>query len=227
MKVKLIVEGGKMAPGPAVAQQLGPIGINLGKVISDVNNATAGFKGIKVPVQLDVNPKTKTYEIQIFSPPVAELIKKEIGVEKGSGEPNKIKVGNMSIESLIGIAKTKLPDLLAKDLKSALKLVVGTCVSLGVLIESKEATEIEKEISSGKYNSEISQEKTNPSPEKLKSLQAHFKQIQSKQEAQKKAEEEAEKEAEAAKEAKAKTAEGKTVAAVEPDAKPAKVEEKK
>ena len=74
MKVKLIVEGGKMAPGPAVAQQLGPMGINLGKVIEDVNKATAGFKGTKVPVELDVDPKTRTYNIAVFSPPVAELI---------------------------------------------------------------------------------------------------------------------------------------------------------
>ena len=58
-KIKLIVDGGAMKPGPAVAQQLGPMGINLGKVISDVNAATAGFKGVKVPVELDVNPKTK------------------------------------------------------------------------------------------------------------------------------------------------------------------------
>jgi large subunit ribosomal protein L11 len=64
-KIKLIVEGGKMAPGPAVAQQLGPMGINLGKVISDVNNATSGFKGMNVPVELDVDPKTKKYEILV------------------------------------------------------------------------------------------------------------------------------------------------------------------
>ena len=86
MKVKLIVEGGKMAPGPAVAQQLGPMGINLGKVIEDVNEATKGFAGTKVPVELDVDAKTKTYEIQVFSPPVSELIKKELKLEKGSGE---------------------------------------------------------------------------------------------------------------------------------------------
>ena len=64
MKVKLIVEGGKMAPGPAVAQQLGPMGINLGKVIEDVNEATKSFAGIKVPVELDVNTKTKKLNIK-------------------------------------------------------------------------------------------------------------------------------------------------------------------
>jgi len=199
MKVKLIVEGGKMVPGPAVAQQLGPMGINLGKVISDVNEATKGFAGTKVPVELSVDPKTKTYEIQIFSPPVSELIKKELKLEKGSGEPNKTKVGNIALESLLGIAKTKMPDLLAKDLKSALKLVVGTSVSLGVLIDNKEAKEIENDIASGVYNDIIKNEKTDVSDEKKKSLDEFFKDIKASQDRQKKVEEEAKVAAEAAK----------------------------
>ena len=66
MKVKLIVDGGKMAPGPAVSQQLGPMGINLGKVISDVNEATKGFVGMKVPVELDVDTKTKNFAVDTF-----------------------------------------------------------------------------------------------------------------------------------------------------------------
>ena len=78
MIVKLLVEGGNMTPGPAIAQQLGPMGINIGQVISKINQATAGFKGTKVPVELDINPKTKSYDIMVFSPPVAELIKKEL-----------------------------------------------------------------------------------------------------------------------------------------------------
>jgi len=97
-KIKLIVDGGAMTPGPAVAQQLGPMGINLGKVIADVNKETIGYKGMKVPVEIDVDPKSKNYKIEVFSPPVAELIKKEIGAEKGSGEALKTKVGNLAFE---------------------------------------------------------------------------------------------------------------------------------
>ena len=206
MKIKLLVDGGKMQTGPAVAQQLGPMGINLGKVISDVNNATKNFQNIKVPVELDVNPKTKSYEIKVFSPPVAELIKKELSLEKGSGEAHKTKVGNISVETLIGIAKTKMPNLLAKDLKSALKLVVGTCVSLGVLVDNKNAAEIEKDIDSGIYDNEIKEEKTEPSEEKKKSLEEHFAVVKAKQEQLKKAEEEAKAAAEAAKAAAATVA---------------------
>jgi large subunit ribosomal protein L11 len=197
MKVKLIVEGGKMTPGPAVAQQLGPMGINLGKVISDVNEATKDFKGTKVPVELDVNGKTKEYEIKVFSPPVSELIKKELALDKGSGEPGTIYVGNLGIESIIGIAKTKTSDLLAKDLKAAVKLVSGTCVSLGVLIENKHAAEICKEIDGGKYSKEIEKEDTEVSEEKKKSLDAYFKNIKSEQDKKKKAEEAAKVEEEA------------------------------
>ena len=155
MQVKLIVDGGKMAPGPAVAQQLGPMGINMGKVISDVNDATKGFAGMKVPVEIDIDAKTKAYKIKVSSPPMAELIKKEIAAEKGSGEPGKFKVGNISFESIVGIAKTKMPALLAKDLRSAVKLVVGTCVSLGVLIDNKEAKSVEKDVDAGIYDKEI------------------------------------------------------------------------
>lgn len=219
MKVKLIVDGGKMQPGPAVSQQLGPMGINLGKVISKVNEATSGFQGIKVPVEIDVNPKTKDFTIAVFSPPVAELIKKSLNLEKGSGQPNTMKIGNTSVESLIGIAKTKMPDLLANDLKSALKLVVGTCVSLGVLVDSKEAKEIENEIDNGTYDNEIKNEITEPSEEKKKQLDEFFKAVKAKQEkAQKAAEEEAAK----------KAAEAAVPAAAEgqPQAQP-KAEEKK
>ena len=206
MKVKLIVEGGKMQPGPAVAQQLGPMGINLGKVIEDVNKETIGFKGIKVPVELDVNPKSKKYEIKVFSPPVSELIKKEMSLDKGSGEALKIKVGNIAFETLVGIAKTKMPGLLAKDLKSGVKLVVGSCVSMGVLIDSKEPKKIEKEIDEGKYDNEIKNEITEPSAEKLKELEDYFKGVKAKQDKDKKAQEEAKAVEEAKKAEKATTA---------------------
>lgn len=203
MKVKLIVEGGDMKPGPAIAQQLGPLGINLGKVIADVNSATLGFKGTKVPVEIDVNAKTKSFTIQVFSPPVAELIKKELKLEKASGEAGNIKVGNVAIEQVIGIAKSKLPNMLAKDLKRAVKLVTGSCVSLGVLIENKEAKETMKDIESGLYDQEISQEKIDVSAEKKSKLDKYFLEVKAKQDKMLKAREEAKAAEEAAKAAAA------------------------
>ena len=191
MKVKLIVEGGAMKPGPAVAQSLGPLGINLGKVISDVNSSTAGFKGMNVPVEIDVDGKTKSFTIKVFSPSVAELLKKELGLEKGSGSPLAVKVGNISFEQIVGISKTKLPGLLAKDLKSAVKLVVGTCVSLGILIDNKPAKEIEKDIDAGVYQKEISGEITQASEDKKANLKKFFAEVKEKQDKAAKAAEEA------------------------------------
>lgn len=201
-----------MAPGPAVAQSLGPLGINIGKVIADVNVATTGFKGMKVPVEIDVDTKTKTYTIKVSSPPVSELVKKELGLEKGSGEPHRLKVGNIAMERIIFVAKTKMPSLLAKDLKKAVKLIVGTCVSLGVLVDNKEAKDIEKDIDAGKYDKEISQELTEVSPAKKKELELFYAVRKAKQEKEQKALEEAKAAEEAAKAALA-TAPGAAPAA--------------
>jgi large subunit ribosomal protein L11 len=220
MQVKLIVDGGKMAPGPAIAQQLGPLGINIGKVISDVNEATKGFAGMKVPIELDIEPKSKTFKVKVFSPPVAELIKKEIAAEKGSGEPKKFKVGNISFERIISIAKTKMPNLLAKDMKKAAKLIVGSCVSLGVLIDNKEAKEVEKEIDAGVYDNEIKNEITEASEEKKKTLEQHFAIVKARQEKEKKALEEAKAAEEAAKAAAAAAAGTLPTAGAAPGAAP-------
>lgn len=204
--VKLIVEGGAMKPGPAVAQQLGPLGINLGKVIADVNTATAGFKGVKVPVEIDANAKTKSFTIKVFSPPVAELIKKELGLERGSGAPHETKVGNMAIEQVISVAKTKLPNMLARNLKAAVKLVIGSCVSLGVLIEDKPAKDVEKDVDAGMYDKEIKAEKTDIDADKKARLSATFASVRAQQEAKAKAAEAAKLAEEAAKAAAAVTA---------------------
>jgi len=182
MLIKLLVEGGEMKPGPVLSQRLGPAGIPINNVIQKVNEATKDFKGMKVPVELDVDPVTKEFEVLVFSPPTSELLKKELGVDKGSGEHKKSKVANASIENMISVAKTKMPNLLSKDLKAAVKTIVGSCVSLGILVESKSPQEVEKEIDEGKYDSEISQEKTETSEEKKKTLQEYFSQVKSEQE---------------------------------------------
>ncbi len=225
--IKLIVDGENMKPGPSVSQQLGPMGVNLGKLIEEVNKSTKGFKGMKVPVEINVNPKTKEFAISVSSPPVSELLKKELGVEKGSGSTGSVKIGNLAIEQIISVAKTKTPGMLAKTLKSAVKLVVGSCVSSGILIESKSPKEIIEEIDSGKYDKEISHEKTEVPAEKRKALDSFFKEITSKQEAQAKAEAAAKEAAEAAKEAaKAEVKPGEKPAEKSAEKKPAEKEEK-
>jgi large subunit ribosomal protein L11 len=211
MQIKLLIEGGAMQPGPALSQKLGPAGINLGQVISKVNDATKSFKGLKVPVELEVDLGTKTFEVKVFSPPASELLKKELGVEKGSGTQKKLYAANASIEQIISVAKQKMSNLLAKDLKSAVKSIVGTCTSLGILVESKSPVEVGREIDEGKYDKEIQEEKTETSPEKRTELDKFFSDIKDKQQKIIQQEEAAAKAAEEAA-AAAKTATGEAAA---------------
>lgn len=192
-----------MTPGPAIAQQLGPMGVNMGKVISDVNAATSEFAGVTLPVHLTVNAETKEVSIKVLSPPTSELIKKELGISTASGARLKQRVGNFAIEQVIGIAKAKHDSMLSNEFISTLKSVLGTCQALGVLVESKEVREVLDEIQEGKYAEEISAQKTDVSEEKKQELDNYFATIAAKQEAIKKAEDEeaaanAEKAAEAA-----------------------------
>jgi large subunit ribosomal protein L11 len=181
MQIKILAEGGSMKPGPALSQKLGPAGININEVIKKVNDATKNFNGMKVPVELNVDASTKEFDITVYSPPVSELLKKELGIQKGSGEQKNMFVGNLSIEQIISVAKTKFQNLLCKDLKSAVKTVVGSCVSLGILIENKPAVEIEKEIEDGNYDKEIKEEKTELTQEKKEELAKVFSKIKSDQ----------------------------------------------
>jgi large subunit ribosomal protein L11 len=223
MIIRLLVNGGEMKPGPSLSQKLGPIGINMGKVISEVNKATVGFKGIKVPVSLDIDTKTKNFSVQVFTPPASELLKREFGLEKGSGQPDKIKVANAAIENIIKIAKEKEPDMLANNFKSAVKSILGSCVSLGILVESKDPKEIMKEVDQGKYDGEIKKQATEPSAEKLEKLNTEFEEVKREQDALIKAiEEKKAKEAEAA----AAPAEGEAGETAQPEKEAEEKEEK-
>ena len=181
MQVKLLVDGGAMKPGPALSQKLGPLGIPVNLVITKVNEATKSFDGIQVPVELNIDPSTREFDVKVFSPPVSGLLKRELKIEKGSGTQKKIKVANASIEQIISIAKTKSQNLLSRDFKSAVKTIVGTCASLGILIENKPAVEIEREIDDGVYDKEITSEKTETSESKKKQLEEYFSKIKKEQ----------------------------------------------
>ena len=198
MHVKLLVEGGDMQPGPALSQKLGPAGINIGQVIQKVNEATKNFKGMKVPVEVEIDLSTKNVDIKVFSPPVTELLKKELGIEKGSGLQKKTKVANASIEQIISVSKTKLPNLLSKNLKTAVKSVLGSCLSIGILVENKNPLEVIREIEKGKYEEEIREERIETPSEKKEKLDAYFATVLTEQEKIKQQEEAAKVAAEAA-----------------------------
>ncbi|MEN9626436.1 MAG: hypothetical protein RL557_764 [archaeon] len=204
--IKLLIEGGNMKPGPAVAQQLGPMGINIGKVISSINEATKNFKGMKVPVELDVNEKTKEFSVKTSSPPTSELLKSELAVEKGSAKISEVKIGNASIEDIIKIAKIKHGNMLEKDVKKAVKSVLGTAASIGLLVENKNPLEVVQEVEQGNFEKEIRAEKTETTTEKRNQLNQFFKDLKTAQEAKAAAAKAAEEAAKAAAEEAAKAA---------------------
>jgi len=153
-RVKVLVEGGKAAPGPPLGPALGPLGVNVAQVVAEINEKTSSFSGIKVPVTVVVD-KTRQFEIEVGSPPVAALIKKELGVGKGAKTSGTEVVGNLSLAQVVNIAKLKSGGTFAKDLKAAVNEVLGTCVSLGATVEGRDAREIIKEINEGKWNEKI------------------------------------------------------------------------
>ena len=153
--VKALVEGGKASAGPPLGPALGPLGVNIMQIINTINDKTKKFEGMKVPVKIIIDPKTKNFEIEVGTPPAASLILTEIGGEKGSSSPTRHKAGNITIDQTIKIAKMKHDNLLGKDLKHKTKEIIGTCYSMGVTVEGKNPKEIEKAIDEGEYDSKF------------------------------------------------------------------------
>mgnify|MGYP000989362438 CR=1 FL=1 len=150
--VEVLVEGGKATPGQPLGPALGPLGVNIPKIVAEINNKTKAFNGMKVPVKIIIDSKTKDFEIKVGTPPTASLITKELGVEKGSGSSKTVKVGNLSMEQAVRIAQMKGDSLMGKDLKRQVLEVVGTCTSMGVTIEGQDSKAVRADILAGKFD---------------------------------------------------------------------------
>lgn len=156
--VEALVSGGSASAGPPLGPSLGPLGVNVKAIIDKINEQTAAFKGMQVPIKVIVDDK-KQFTITVGTPPTSALIIKEAGIEKGSGTPNTQTVGNITAKQAIKIAKMKQNDTLAKSLKSTVKEIVGSCVPLGVTFEGLKPKEAIAAINSGKFDSEFSEPK--------------------------------------------------------------------
>ena len=153
--VKALVEGGKASAGPPLGPALGPLGVNIMQIINTINDKTKDFKGMKVPVKVIVDPKSKSFEVEVGTPPAASLILNELGLEKGSGAPSSHKIGSLSMEQAVKVARMKKDNLLGKTLKEKTKEIIGTCVSIGVKVEGKAPTEVIKEIDEGIHDTKF------------------------------------------------------------------------
>ena len=130
-QIKLQIPAGKATPAPPVGPALGQAGVNIMDFCKAFNAKTQKDDGLIIPVVITVYAD-RSYTFVTKTPPVSVLIKKEVGIAKGSGEPNKNKVGKITMKQVEAIAKLKLPDLNATDLKAAINTVMGTARSMGV-----------------------------------------------------------------------------------------------
>ena len=132
--VKLQIPAGKASPAPPVGPALGGSGVNIMDFVKQFNDRTANQAGTIIPVVITVY-KDKSFEFITKEPPMAVLIKKAAKIEKGSGKPNKDKVATITMEQVEEIAKTKMPDLNAATLETAMSMVEGTARSMGVVVK--------------------------------------------------------------------------------------------
>ena len=140
--IESLVEGGNASPGPPLGPALGPTGLNIGKVIAAINEKTADYKGMKVPIKVVIDSDTKTFEVVVGSPPAASL---------ADGKP----IANIEFAQLVKVAKMKKDAMLAKDLKAAVKEAAGTCVNVGLTIDNLKPKEMIAAINAGKYDAQL------------------------------------------------------------------------
>ncbi|MBI3467971.1 MAG: 50S ribosomal protein L11 [Planctomycetes bacterium] len=134
-KVKIQVTGGQATPAPPVGTALGPHGVNIGQFVQQFNERTREMMGTTIPVVLTIY-SDRSFEFITKSPPAAVLLKQAAGIAKGSAQPNKEKVGKVTLEQVRQIAQTKLQDLNARDLDQAMKVIAGTARSMGIEVAS-------------------------------------------------------------------------------------------
>ena len=159
--ISAIVTGGEASAGPPLGSSLGPIGVNVMQVINAINEKTSEFKGMKIPVTVSVDSDTKEWDVEVGIPSASALLLKEAGIQKGSGtcllytSDAAEWAGEVSVDSIVKVAKVKLESSYASSVKSVAKQIVGTCISLGIKIEGKTPKEFTADINEGKWDSKF------------------------------------------------------------------------
>ncbi len=153
--INALVIGGEASAGPPLGPALGPLGVNVLAIVNEINKQTGDFKGMRVPVKVEVDQETKGFTITVGTPTTSALVAKESAIPKGSAKPNLDFVGDLTMDKVISIARSKMAGSYAKTVRSAVKEVVGSCVSMGVKIEGKDAREFMDELNQGKWDSKF------------------------------------------------------------------------
>jgi large subunit ribosomal protein L11 len=150
--VEILVNGGQATAGPPLGPALGPLGLNVLSVVNKINELTDAFVGMKVPIKVEVDVETKEFTVSIGTPTTSALLVKELSIAKGSGTPNTEKVGNLTMDQLVHIAQLKREQLFSKNLKGAVKEILGSCVSVGITVNEKDPKDIQRDIDEGLFD---------------------------------------------------------------------------
>ena len=153
--INALVTGGEATAGPPLGPALGPLGVNVLAIVNEINKQTSDFKGMRVPVKVEVDQETKQFAITVGTPTTSALIAKESSIAKGSSKPNVEFAGELTIEKVVSIARSKMAGSYAKSVRSAVREVVGSCVSMGVRVEGMDPRAFMKELESGKWDSKF------------------------------------------------------------------------
>jgi large subunit ribosomal protein L11 len=153
--INTLVTGGEANAGPPLGPALGPLGVNVLGIVNEINRLTGDFKGMRVPVKIEVDQETKQFTVTVGTPTTSALIAKESRISKGSAKPNVDFAGDLPFDKVVSIAKSKIAGSYAKSVRSAVREVVGSCVSMGVKVEGKDAREFMAELDSGKWDSKL------------------------------------------------------------------------
>ena len=152
--IKIMVSGGKANAGPPLGPALAPTGVNIGEVVAKINEKTASFDGMQVPVTVKINGD-KSFEITVGLPPTSALIKKEVNAKKGAANPKTDVVGNLTIEQVKKVAEQKYDSLNSTEPKASAKEIMGVCNSMGVTVEGLKANLAIKALNDGKFDSKF------------------------------------------------------------------------
>lgn len=143
-----MIEGGKATGGAPLGPALGPLGVNINAIVTEINNKTAQFDGLKILVKVIINPETKAFRIDVGAPSTSALILKEIGVQAGAKVKDEV-IGNITLEQVKKIAESKGEKIYGKTLADKVKQILGTCNSMGVKCDNDLPKNVIKRINSG------------------------------------------------------------------------------
>ena len=150
-----IVNGGEATGGPPIGPALGPLGVNIMAIVNKINEETAEYQGVPVPVDVTIDTDSREFTVKVGMLSTFALITQALDIAKGSPTPNTEYVGDLTFDQVVGIARRKRDGLFSASLKSAVREIVGSCQSMGVTVEGQSGKVIQDQIAMGDFDSQL------------------------------------------------------------------------